>query len=103
MSLSAAFNLNARKDAYDHSCFLARLNTYQRLMTLASTPTAQAPACSGSRASTFKCSRAALGVLWPAPAVPVAKPLGVYEQSMESTRVSSYPLSSRGLATDNLT
>ena len=37
-SLSADFNPNALKDTYEYSCFLARSNEYQHLMTLTSTP-----------------------------------------------------------------
>jgi hypothetical protein len=33
MSLSANFNLNALKDTYDESCFLARLDKTLHLMT----------------------------------------------------------------------
>jgi hypothetical protein len=40
-SLSADFHINALKDTYEHSCFLARSNEYQRLMTLTSTPSLQ--------------------------------------------------------------
>ena len=36
--ISADFNLNALKDTYDYSCFLARSTKYQHLMTLMSTP-----------------------------------------------------------------
>ena len=33
MSLSDDFNINALKDTYDYSCFLARLDEYRHLMT----------------------------------------------------------------------
>jgi hypothetical protein len=35
MSSSADFNLNALKDTYDYSCFLARLDEYRHSMTYA--------------------------------------------------------------------
>jgi hypothetical protein len=37
-SLSADFDLNALKDPYDYSCFLARSNECHHLMTSTSTP-----------------------------------------------------------------
>jgi hypothetical protein len=63
--LSTDFDLNALKDTYDYSCFLARSYGYHHLMTSTSTPRREVKAADGPGPRKARLGRGCSGILPP--------------------------------------